>query len=67
MTKPNQVKTATPRGGDHRVPVFAPGEVDAALGPDAATLTPLERFRRLMGRVIRADKPKPPDAPADDC
>lgn len=60
-------RTPKPRGGDHRVPVFAPGEVDAALGPDAATLSPLERFQRLLSRVVHAGKAKPSDAPDGDC
>lgn len=57
------------RGGEGKhhargEPMIRPEDVDAAIGPDAATLSPAERFARFVGRVMgrRVDTPEHVDS-----
>lgn len=64
MTTTSQTK---PRGGEGKhharnVPPITRAEVDAVLGPDAAELSPAERFARFVGRVISRGKGKEPES-----
>lgn len=58
-----------PRGGEGKhharnEPMIRPEDVDAAIGPDAATLSPAERFERFVRRIM--GQPKPADCNDQD-